>query len=239
MLIDTSYDFRTDAGGRDPDQHSPTLRRYHKFLWSKPLPDGRPFALSDSTPGAYLHHRSDAGEFWLASDSVMQTFTRWTVAQPLVAKFPAEQITWFQTITYTIGGMVLFPGDRREGRMTINGARGFSRAIADRMDLTLECIRRHYAGLPSPLGDALARYSDFFALFGGLQGYVEFFLLQDLMNADQSSVAFFAPFDDFKSPSVPRDAETYSEFMSRSIAFVEARNRRIADWERAHASIKE
>lgn len=238
MVIDTSYDFRTDAGGRDPDQHSPTLRRYHKLLWSKPLPDGRPFDLSDSTPGAYLHHRSDVGEFWLASDSVMQTFTRWTKTQPLVAQFPQSEIEWFRTITYTIGGMVVFPGDRREGRMTINGARGFTQAIADRMDLTLECIRRHYAGLPSPLADTLARYSDFFALFGNHQGYVEFFLLQDLMSVEQSSVAFFAPFDDFKTPSVPRDLETYAEFMKRSIAFVEARNRRISAWEAAHASIK-
>lgn len=239
VLIDTAYDFRTDARGLDPDQHSPTLRRYHRLLWSKRLPDGRNFDLNDTTPGAYLHHRSQAGEFWLASDSVMQTFTRWTVTQPLVAKFPADQITWFQTITYTIGGMVLFPGDRREGRMTINGARGFSRAIADRMDLTMECIRRHYVGLPSPLADTLARYSDFFALFGSLQRYAEFFLLQDLMSADQSSVAYFAPFDDFKTPSVPRDVDTYSEFMRRSIAFVEARNRRISVWEQAQAGIRD
>src|SRR5688500_10206575 len=31
MVIDTSFDFRTDACGKDPDAHSPTLRRYHKL----------------------------------------------------------------------------------------------------------------------------------------------------------------------------------------------------------------
>lgn len=38
MNIDTAFDFRTDTPpGRDPDSHSPTLRRYHQLLWSKPL----------------------------------------------------------------------------------------------------------------------------------------------------------------------------------------------------------
>ena len=40
MLIDTSFDFRTDASGKDPDAYSPTLRQYHRLLWSKPLPSG-------------------------------------------------------------------------------------------------------------------------------------------------------------------------------------------------------
>lgn len=230
MLIDTAYDFRTDSRGLDPDQHSPTLRRYHKYLWSKPLPDGRAFNLNDATPGVYLHHRSEAGEFWLASDSVMQTFTRWTVTQVLVGKFPPEQIDWFKTITYTIGGMLLFPGNKIDGKMTINAARGFTRAIADRMDLTLECIRRHYLGLTSPLAATFDRYRDFFALFGDFRGYVEFFLLQDLVIPDHSAIRFFAPCADFTTPAVPRDVETYAEFMRKSIEFVEARNRRVSDW---------
>jgi len=63
MPIDVAFDFRTDAGGKDPDSHSPTLRRYHQLLWSKPLPSGAPFDLSVSTPRVYLHHRSSLGEF--------------------------------------------------------------------------------------------------------------------------------------------------------------------------------
>ena len=47
--IDITFDFRNDTPrGRDPDAFSPTLRRYHKQLWSKSLPGGAPFALSDS-----------------------------------------------------------------------------------------------------------------------------------------------------------------------------------------------
>ncbi|WP_425463848.1 DUF6994 family protein [Nocardioides aurantiacus] len=40
MSIDTAFDVRTDAGGRDPDSYSPTLRDYHQILWTKPLPRG-------------------------------------------------------------------------------------------------------------------------------------------------------------------------------------------------------
>ena len=45
--IDVTFDLRSDAGGKDPDSHSATLRLYHRVLWSKPLPDGTQFALED------------------------------------------------------------------------------------------------------------------------------------------------------------------------------------------------
>ena len=41
--IDITFDMRTDANGGDPDTTSPTLRRYHKLLWSRPLPNGADF----------------------------------------------------------------------------------------------------------------------------------------------------------------------------------------------------
>lgn len=57
--IDTSFHFETDAGGRDPDTFSPTLRRYHQLLWSKLLPDGSPFTLEPDVRQIYLHHQSE------------------------------------------------------------------------------------------------------------------------------------------------------------------------------------
>jgi hypothetical protein len=62
-------------------------------------------------------------------------------------------------IGYTIGGMMLFPGNRIGRQMTINGARGFHPRIKDRFDLTVECIRRHYLNVDSPLSATLARYA--------------------------------------------------------------------------------
>ena len=77
------------------------------------------------------------------------------------------------------------------------------------------------------VAETLARYSDFFALFENFRGYVDFFLLQDLVTGDCSAVTFLMPFDDFKTPSVPTDGDTYQEYRRRTIEFVEARNRRI------------
>ena len=226
MGIDVGFDFRTDAGGKDPDSYSPTLRQYHRLLWSKQLPSGLPFDLSDTTPRVYLHHRSGLGEFSLSSDSVIATYTRWRSLQSIVGQFPASENEAFRALSYTIGGMMVFPGNRVDGNMTINGARGFNRKIADRFDLTLECIRLHYLNRSSPLAGTLALYSDFFALFGDFRGYVNFFLLEDLVRND-CEVVFFTPFDDFRSRAVPADVAQYAEYRRRSIDFIEARNRRI------------
>jgi hypothetical protein len=226
MTIDTAFDFRSDARGKDPDSHSPTLRRYHRLLWSKPLPSGASFDLSDTTPGVYLHHCSSLGEFFLSSDSVMPTFTRWSALKPITEQFPEQENEDFRTIAYTIGAMMVFPGNRIDRKLNINGARGFYRQISDRFDLTLECIRRYYLNKESPLASTLSRYADFFALFGDFRGYVSFFLLDDLVTND-FAVKIFPPFDDFHPPAVPKDVGTYEEYRRRSIEFIEARNRRI------------
>ena len=183
-----------------------------------------------TTPGrdAYLYHGSTQGShFFLASDSVIPTFTRWGFAAAHPELFTEAENEEFMAIGYTIGGMMVFPGNQIDRKWTINQARGCNRRIADRFDLTLECIRRHYQGLPSPLGETLARYCDFFALFESFNGYVDFFLLQDLVIDDCSAVLFSMPFDDFKTPSVPKDRDTYTEYRRRSIEFIKARNRRI------------
>jgi len=233
MLIDTSFDFRKDTPDypkKDPDVHSPTLRRYHKLLWSKELPGGTRFDLDDTRPRheAYLYHRSDLGkEFFLASDSVIPTFTRWGFAKAHPELCTEQENEAFMAISYTIGGMMVFPGNRIQGKWTVNQARGCLRKISDRFDLTVECIRRHYERQSSPLSETLARYDDFFALFESFSGYVDFFLLQDLVTDDRAAVTFFMPFDDFRTPSVPEDDATYREYRRRSIEFIEARNRRI------------
>lgn len=234
-MIDTSFDFRTDTPGyprRDPDRDSPTLRRYHQLLWSKPLPNGRMFRLDASQRDRYLEHRSDLGEFLLTSDSAIPTFTRWGFAADHPELVPAEESAAFMALAYTIGGMMVFPGNPVDRKWTINQARGCLRKISDRLDLTLECIRRHYAGSadPSGLGQTLDRYGEFFALFGSFRGYVDYFLLQDLVSGDYGDVRFFMPFDDFKSSSVPADLDTYLEFRRRSIEFISARNRRIEQY---------
>ena len=138
--IDVTFDFRDDSAGGDPDTDSPTLRRYHQLLWSKPLPNGVHFVLDATTPYAYLHHRSDLGEYYLASDSVIATFIRWVRMRSIIAQVPEMENDAFTAIAYTIGGMLVFPSKRIRGKLTLNGARGLSQRISDRLDLTLECV---------------------------------------------------------------------------------------------------
>jgi hypothetical protein len=140
----------------------------------------------------------------------------------------------FIAIAYTIGGFLLWPATRVGGKQTINVARGFRRNIADRLDLTLECIRRHYRGEESPLRQVLARYGDVFALFENFRGYVGFWLLQDWVSDDFSAVRFLMPFDDFKPPAKPQVIGAYRQYRQYrrlSIMLIEARNRRIASLE--------
>jgi hypothetical protein len=231
-MIDIAFDFRTDTPpGKDPDTASPALRRYHQLLWSKPLPNGAPFDLDITTPNVYLHHLSDLGEFFLSSDAVVPSF-RWLT--PIVSQLPEADLEEFMHIGYTIGGMMIFPGNRVGGKMTINGARGFHRSIRDRFDLTVECIRRHYSDQPSPLGETFARYADFFGLFGDFAGYVDFFYLQDIVNEVSSAVRFFMPFENFTGSPLPGTIDSYVGYRERAIEFIHSRNRRIADHIRHH-----
>ena len=75
MKIDINFNFYSDTPeGKDPDSYSPTLRNYHKILWSKALPNGSKFELDDKTPNL-LHHKSELGEFFLSSDSIAHTYS--------------------------------------------------------------------------------------------------------------------------------------------------------------------
>lgn len=231
-LIDVTFNFQTDAGRGDPDRTSPTLKRYHKLLWSKPLPDGHEFELHEVPAPGYLNHKSDSvGEFSLSSDSVIHTFRHWKRMAPIIEQVPKDELDRFYNLACTIGATLVFPGNKVDGMMTINGARGFDRRICDRLDLTLECIRRHYVGEESPLSATLDRYGRFFDLFQDFRGYVGFFLLQDLFEDRESEVRFFTDdFDGFSSMPLPRELATYRTYMQRSIDFTNARNDRILSW---------
>lgn len=223
--IDITFDFRQDTPkGKDPDTHSKTLRGYHKLLWSKRLPCGVFFGLDDTIKGHYLYHRSALGEFSLSSDAVIPTFKWHKRIQTLI---PENELNAFNAFGYTIGGMMVFPGNRIDKKWTINQARGCTRQLCDRFDLTLECIRRYYINETSPLSEVLTRYSRFFELFGDFRGYVEYFLLQDLVSTDFFDVKISAPFNDFIGSPIPNDVIEYKKYESAMRAFIAARNHRI------------
>lgn len=230
MNFEVEYDHRLDSNGKDPDTHSPTLKLQHQLLWAKPLPNGALFHLRPE-PGKYLMHKSDLGEFHLSSDTISHSLRRQKRMQWLIEQIPVNELDEFQRAGSVIGGRILFPGNRIGGKATINAARGLNSKINDRFDLTLECIRLHYQGQASPLAAVLSRYSDFFGLFNNFEGYVRFFLLQDLTNENCTEVRFFLPHDpSFQGSPRPDSVENYMQYKANTIRFIQARNSRIQEW---------
>ncbi|GHU73033.1 hypothetical protein FACS189413_16960 [Bacteroidia bacterium] len=227
--IDTNFDFRTDAGNKDPDAHSPTLRKYHKMMWSKELPNGKIFQLKDDKTNAYLYHESELGEFQLGSDAITHSYKNQKRKQGIVSEIPQEVDELFSA-GCTIAAYIIFPNRKITGRNTINQERGCNPKIDDRFDLTLECIRRFYLKQKSPLYDTLLRYKSFFALFQGFQGYVDFFLLQDLVIEDYSQVKFYLPFDDFSTDANSQfhNVNDYLFYQNGVINFINQRKNRMA-----------
>ena len=222
-MIDTNFDFFSDTpAGKDPDAHSPTLRRYHHMLWSKDLPNGEKFSLA-MAKDKYLHW----GTFAMSSDAISNSYRGNRKMAAIIAEVQSDADELFK-VGSTIGAYIIFPSYRVDRKNTINGARGMSAKIADRFDLTLECIRRHYAGEESPLSDVFERYGDFFELFVDLRGYVDFFLLQDLVTADYQ-VNFYLPFDGFERKGVPANPDEYRVLKEATVAFIQARTQRMLE----------
>ena len=230
LHIDVSFNFYSDSGGKDPDSHSPTLKKYHKLLWSKPLPSGKIFTLTDTDSSSYLTYSSAQNEISLSSDSISNSYRDKKALSSITSEL-SKEVEEFRNVGSTIGGYILFPGKKIDGKMTINGARGFNQKIADRFDLTLECIRLQYAGAQNPLQEVLTQNSSFFKLFESFVGYVDFFLLQDLVSQNYESINFFTPIEQiFESSPLPESKEQYLQYMHGSTTFTTKRNERIKQW---------
>lgn len=228
MKIDTTYNFYSDANGKDPDSYSLTLKKYHKILWSKTLPNGKIFTLTDVKRGEYLYHNSEVGEFFLGSDAITHSYKYHKKKQSLLLQIPNEVNELFDAGS-TIGGYIVFPNNRIDSKHTINQARGIHSLIDDRFDLTLECIRLFYSGFKSPLFDVLKRYKPFFDLFEDFTGYVNFFFLNDLVD-QQMNIKFYLPFENFERKPEFKSIEEYLVYKSNVLSFIQARNCRIEEY---------
>lgn len=232
--IDVTFDMRSDTPeGLDPDTHSPTLKRYHQLLWQKALPAGEVFTIRPQGRSTYLANEGSAGRLALASDTIMTSHRK--RANALYEQVQPDVNAAFHRNGYTIGGFMLFPGAMIDRLPTLNQARGTTRAIEDRFDLTLECIRRFYLwrGEPSPLREVIARYYGLFLLFKTFDNFVAFFHLQDLVD-EEGQIRFFRPFDDFTKPALPATVDEYVAYRDAQLDFLARRNARIEAWWAKH-----
>jgi len=231
LRIDTAFDYWVDLnpglsawdakGSTDPDSVSKPLQAAHQMLWTKRLPNDEDFKLRP-VQGTQLQW----GKYRLSSDSISNSYMTNSRMRRIVlrARDHAEEL--FRCGS-KIGAYILFPAYRIDRKNTINGARGMILKIGDRMDLTLEAIRRLYVGGESPLTDVLDRYVDFFELFVDFESYVDFWLLNDLVD-DQYRVQFFLPFDNFRRNAAPVDVIEYIQLKNATVRFLKARTARIA-----------
>lgn len=226
--IDITFNVYTDANGGDPDRTSPTLRSYHKILWSKRLPGGKYFELTDRMGGFYLYHNSSLGEFFLGSDAITHPYKNHKRKTWLTQQIPNDVQELFEAGS-TIGGYTIFPSNRLEGKNTVNQERGVNKLIDDRFDLTLECLRLFYKGEKSPLYETFNRHKDFFYLFESFKGYIDFFFLNDLIDENEN-IRFYLPFDEFKTRPIFRGVEDYMIYKKRVMEFILARNTRIKNY---------
>lgn len=226
-LIDTDFDFCQDSKCGDPDTDSQKLYQAHKLLWSKELPNGKKFNLEilDQCSGRLLLKNNLIMN--LSSDRMcphfdgnyMNKFHGW------LSDMEREDL---KHKVRTIGGHILFPAHKMNG-FTINQARGISRIICDRFDLTLECIRRFYINEESPLSKTLINYNDFFDLFVDFKGYIDFFLLQDFVD-QKGQIDFSLPFDNFNRTPLPQSIDEYIFYKKHILNLITKRNSRILDY---------
>jgi hypothetical protein len=232
-LIDTEFDFRQEVGGKDPDTYSPTLKQYHQILWNKPLPNGKLLQISH-IKSKYLVGICEDVSIELSSDSIINSLSKRLKNNSKTSQIYMgcrSEIEMVQKNGSTIGGFLLFPRRKIDGKLTINAARGFNNKIIDRFDLSLECIRLYFLGLDSPLKNDLERYSEFFDLFSNFKGYVQFFLLDELVNDSYTEVKFFTSFSQaFSNSPLPNDKTEYLTYAENSLRFVKSRNERIKQW---------
>lgn len=229
-FLNVNYDVRTDSGGRDPDYASATLKAYHQLLWSKPLPNGQ-FLNLETGKGYYLKW----DDMYFGSDSIIVSFMHdnykfRSLIENSISNFNEYREDYLRK-SYTIAGSIIFP----QLKWSMNQARGCSRKISDRWDLTLECIRRYYDGVPSPLDTAIHKSKDFFDLFVDFKGYVDFFLLQDCVD-NNYQVKFWLDTPLFITDPMPNSVDSYFSWIETELDFVMKRGKRMEDFFK-HSSI--
>ena len=221
----------------DPDKYCKELGEAHCLLWSS----RKRLGTLKWNPLNRLMAFINGIEFVFTPDSITNGFcnSKRTVSkneteQDVVSKYSEktqELIKRYKETDYTIGSSLIFPIsiDGESIRWTMNIARGISWKVHDRIDYTLECIKRYYdKNDDNPLQKALLKSAAFFDLFESFQDYVDFFFLNDLVN-DKGEVISFTDTIDFTSP-FPKSEEEYYKYLNNTMEFVKKRDARIKEW---------
>ena len=209
-------------------QHCKDIKNY---CGQKKLPNNDIMKLEEGYGANYLHWK----DFRFGSDSIINMYIHHKndYMHNLLKEVKKEIIDYDSFVEeylrkgYTIGGEIIFP---KKGGFSINSKRGINKQIKDRFDLTIECIRRYYNNEYSPLTETFNMNKDFFDLFEDFKGYIDYFLLQDIVSEDYSKVKFFIEFDNFNRNPYPLDVKEWFELYNKQMEFLSKRNKRILQY---------
>jgi hypothetical protein len=224
ITIDTKFNFSNDTKCGDPDKDSQKLYEYHKLLWEKVTPCGKKLDLDIINNNGQLLLKSNMYDDF-SSDRMFPHFVG-KYNNRFAGWLNNSEISELKYMVRTIGGHIIFPAHMNNGK-TINQIRGCNFQICDRFDLTLECIRLFYSNKKSPLFEVCLRYRIFFDLFINFKNYINYFLLQDLID-DQGNIIFSLPFDNFNRSPLPVSIEEYKLYKKHTIDLINNRNKRIS-----------
>ena len=235
--LDVNYNYKDDLGpNKDPDKYSDELGHDHCKLWNSRwrlgiLKWSHFNRLSTSINGV---------DFVFTPDSITNSFVNskrrvnGNYEYKIIEEYGEcvqELIKEYRDTDYTIGSSIIFPVSIEGDKIgwTINIARGISFKVHDRIDYTLECIKRFYEGNDeNPLSKALEKNKDFFDLFNDFYDYVDYFFLNDLIDSN-GNVKSFTDVIDF-SRAFPMTEEEYKKYINNTMGFVKKRNKIIKKW---------
>ena len=238
LKIDIEKVYKDYTSKLDPDKYNEGLGRAHCELWTSKEKLG-------VLEWHYLNKLTTTikdVEFIFSPDSITNSFRNSNrlikslgiKEKDLIANFGNDVdklISEYLKIDYTIGSSIIFPISIGGNtiKWTMNQARGLSCRVHDRIDFTLECIKRFYEGnKDNPLQKALEKSAPFFILFNSFDEYAHFFFLEDLID-EKGNVISFTSTIDFTSP-FPTTKEQYFQYLSNTIEFIKNRNAKILDW---------
>ena len=221
---------------RDPDKYSNELGKVHCLLWSS---KGKLGTIQWNCRNR-LVSIINGKEYIFTPDSITNSFcdsgriAKGIKEKEIISSFGNEVhelLQQYNQIDYTIGSSIIFPItiDGNRIKWTMNIARGLSAKVHDRIDYTLECIKRYYdRNIDNPLQSALEKSDAFFRLFDSFREYVDFFFLNDLVDDNYNVISFTGDID-FQN-SFPYLENQYIKYLSNTILFIQKRNKRINEY---------
>ena len=231
----------------DPDKYSELLKEYHRLIWSNRLLNGKPFTLENGDINKLIYN-GDGVKIVFTPDSTTNVFRhsgrkyRDSVEKLIVEQYKeadpeiANMLDDYYRRDYIIGSSIIFPISINDVsiRWTMNIARGILYKIHDRIDLTLECIKRYYdKNDDNPLMSSINRNKPFFDLFDSFKEYVDFFFFNDYVD-DNYNVIRLCDDDNFTKP-FPVDIKQYKEYLKNTIDLMIKRSLRIGEWIKDHS----